>query len=734
MLIGALSACGGGGSSGSSGSGGTTPPPAGSFTVGGTVSGLAGSGLVLQVNGGGNLAVAAKATSFAFSSALATGTAYTVSVLTQPSNPAQSCTVSGASGTVGSANVTSVSVACTTFDFSVGGSISGLTGSGLVLKDNGGDALTVTANAKSFVFPTAIASGAAYAVSVATEPSGETCTVTNGSGTVGADNVTTVSIACTTGSGGGTTKYTVGGTISGLTSAGLVLADNVGDHLTVMAGAKSFTLPTSFAGGSAYTVSVSTQPSSPAQTCTVANGSGTVGAVNVTTVAITCSAPLYTVGGSISGLTSGGLVLQDNAGDNLTVPANATTFTFATGLKTGATYAATILTQPSAPAEVCTLTNGSGTIASSNITNISVSCVRIGQFVFVANSIDGVNSNGDISAFAINPLNGTLTAVAGSPFAMGTNDMYPTAIAIDRNGHVFVSNGHSTDVAVLDIGSNGALTFESDYVTSATSGTAVAVSAIPANPYLYVGGSNTSNVQVGSISGFSVSANTGALTSNPNTPYSADSGMSGIAVDPAAQFVFATSSAHDWILVYSVGAAGDLTELTNSPFSTSPGGNLGSPYGVVTSPLGTGAGGFLYVANPATASVSGFSYDNTGNLTAINGGPFLTEGGQPEGIAIDPAGKYLYVTNYADGDVSSFSINPQSGALTLIGSPVNTGNLTGATPTPGPVDVKVDPSGQFVYVVNYLDNSVSLFTSKAGVLTLAGTYPAGSEAVAVAIE
>jgi 6-phosphogluconolactonase (cycloisomerase 2 family) len=731
-----MAACGGGGGGG--GSTTTTPPPsappAATYTIGGTVSGLTGSGLVLQDNGGNNLTVTADATSFTFSTALAGGAAYAVSVSTQPSSPAQVCTVASGSGTVASSDVASVAITCTTpapvvNTFKIGGTIAGLTASGLVLQDNGGAQLAVSANATTFQFPASIATGNPYAVTVSTQPSSpaQVCTVAHGSGTVGSANVTTVAITCST------SLFTIGGSISGLTSGGLVLQDTAGDHLTVPARAASFVFPTSVPGGSAYTVSVLTQPSNPAQTCSVANGSGTTGAGNVTTVAITCSPPLYKVGGSISGLTSSGLVLQDNAGDNLTVPANATTFTFATGLQSAKPYAVTVLTQPTAPAELCTVTNGSGTVASSNITNISVSCARVGQFVFVANSTDGASSNGDVSAFAINSTSGVLTPVTGSPFALGTNDQYPTGIAIDQNGHAYVSNGHSTDVAFLDIAGNGALSFHADYVSSGTSGSSIAVSAIPAggsNPYLYVAGSSTLNVQIGSVSGFKIDPNSGDLSSNPNTPYEASNPPTAVAVDPATQFVFATSSSHDWIFVYSIGTAGDLTQLLNSPYST----NQGSPYGVVASPLGTSAGGFVYTANPATGSVSGFSYDNTGNLTAISGSPFQTDGAQPEGIAIDPAGKYLYVTNYQDGDVTSFSIDPQSGALTLIGSPVNTGNLTGATPTPGPIDVKVDPSGQFVYVVNKVDGSVSLFTANAGTLTLAGTYAAGAEATAAAIE
>ena len=88
----------------------------------------------------------------------------------------------------------------------IGGTISGLTGSGLVLRNNGGDELTVAPGATSFTFATPIASESAYAVTVAAQPSGpsQTCTVTSGGGTVGAADVTSVSIACVT------TTFTIG--------------------------------------------------------------------------------------------------------------------------------------------------------------------------------------------------------------------------------------------------------------------------------------------------------------------------------------------------------------------------------------------------------------------------------------------------------------------------------------------------------------------------------------------
>lgn len=107
-----FSACGGGSS------GSITPPPPATYTISGTISGLTGNGLVLQDNLTDNLTVAAAATSFVFTTHIQSGAAYSVTVLTQPSDPAQNCTVTSASG-VATANVTNVAVTCAD-DFSVG--------------------------------------------------------------------------------------------------------------------------------------------------------------------------------------------------------------------------------------------------------------------------------------------------------------------------------------------------------------------------------------------------------------------------------------------------------------------------------------------------------------------------------------------------------------------------------------------------------------------------------------
>jgi len=110
-----LYACGGGSSTAGTGTGGGQTSTGGghtgtggpAFTIGGTVVGLTGTGLVLQDNAGDNLTVSASG-AFAFPTPLADGAPYSVSVLTQPGSPSQTCTVSG--GTYNNSSPTAISL------------------------------------------------------------------------------------------------------------------------------------------------------------------------------------------------------------------------------------------------------------------------------------------------------------------------------------------------------------------------------------------------------------------------------------------------------------------------------------------------------------------------------------------------------------------------------------------------------------------------------------------------
>jgi len=100
-------------------------------------------------------------------------------------------------------------------------------------------------------------------------------------------------------------NYTIGGSVSGLTASGLVLAVTAGSQtVSVPSGATSYVFPTAQPNGTAYTVSVQTQPTG--LTCSVSNASGTISGANVVNANVACSVSQYTVtpsagtGGSIA--------------------------------------------------------------------------------------------------------------------------------------------------------------------------------------------------------------------------------------------------------------------------------------------------------------------------------------------------------------------------------------------------------------------------------------------------
>jgi hypothetical protein len=157
-----------------------------SFHVGGTITGLLGSGLALKNNGADPVDPTADGP-FVFRRASEVGAAYEVTVATQPQTPKQTCVVANGKGTV-TADVMDVAITCTTDTFTVGGTVTGLAdGDNLVLTNNGAGDLTVPNG--PFVFAGSSNSGDAYDIEVKSNPAGLYCGVTNGTGTVASANV-----------------------------------------------------------------------------------------------------------------------------------------------------------------------------------------------------------------------------------------------------------------------------------------------------------------------------------------------------------------------------------------------------------------------------------------------------------------------------------------------------------------------------------------------------------------
>jgi len=561
------------------------------------------------------------------------------------------------------------------------------------------------------------------------------------------------------GGGGGTTPtYSVGGTVSGLSGTGLVLQDNGGDNLAV-SGNGAFTFATKVNSGAAYAVTVSTQPSG--QTCTVGSGSGTATG-NVTNVAVTCTstASTVTVGGTVSGLTGTGLVLQDNNGDDLPVASNGS-FVFATAIGSTAAYSVTVKTQPTGPAQGCTVANGSGTAAGANITSVTVSCLNMGQFAYTAN-----NQSDSISQWKIDPASGNLTP-AGANVAVPHS---PDAVSLAPNGKwAFTATNSGLLIYAFSIDPNtGALTavpgspFTNAQFASGHPNPDIAVD--PTSHYLYLASLND-----GTVGGFAIDQTTGALTALPGAPYMAGTGAGAIpAFSPNGKFLYIMNQTANTVSAYAINSDGSLSNITGSPFAT----GVTTPTWISFTPNGS----FAYVSGSVSNNVAAFTADpNTGALTPIAGGIYPTNDSYPADITIDIAGKHLYVPNKHGATISAFTINGD-GTLTSVGSAptgsgttflqiqvsgkyaygsasqattnglygyaidATTGALTALTGSPyatgsQPLFVTIDPSGTYAYTANYGSANVSGFKidPTTGVPTSLGNFAAGTAPFVVSI-
>ncbi|HVV49714.1 MAG TPA: hypothetical protein VHO06_08650, partial [Polyangia bacterium] len=675
---------GSGGSGGSSGSGGS----GGMVTIGGTVSGLAGAGLVLSDNGGDNLTVSANG-AFTFNGKLAAGAAFQVTVATQPTAPSQTCVVSGGSGTA-SQDVTTVAVTCMTNSYRVGGMVSGLSGTGLVLQDNGGDNLSVSADG-SFSFATAVASGATFTVTIHAQPTGpqQTCTVSGGSGTVAAGDVTSVMVNCST------QAFAVGGTVSGLAGTGLVLQDNGGDDLAIGANG-SFAFATAVASGGAFAVTVKTQPSSPAQTCVVAGGAGAVANAAVSTVTVTCTTDTHTVGGTVSGLAGTGLVLQDNLGDNLSLSTNGA-FTFATPLASGSAYAVTVLSQPASPSQTCTVATGSGSIGAADVKGVAVTCVT--NTYAVGGTVVGLlgqglvlqdNAGDDLQVTANGAFTFATSVASGGAFAVtvATQPSGPTQSCSVSGGSGTVGAGAVTSVVVncatdqyviggdvsglvggglalalnggtaLAVGADGTFAFP-DTVASggAYAVTVVAQPTAPSQTCTVAGGSGT--VAAANVSSVHVTC-----TTDTHTIGGTVSGLAGTG------------------LVLQDNAGDDLTVGSNGAFTFATAVASGQGYLVTvatqpTSPLQTctvtaGSGG---VSNADVTSVVVQCVTNVytvgGTVTGLAGTLQLLDGSDP--LTVTANGMFTFPTAVPSGGAYAVSVSAQPS------SPSQTCTVTGGT-------------------------------------------------------
>jgi DNA-binding beta-propeller fold protein YncE len=359
---------------------------------------------------------------------------------------------------------------------------------------------------------------------------------------------------------------------------------------------------------------------------------------------VTVSTPLkFTVGGTVSGLNAGNsLVLQDNGGDTLTVSANGS-FTFPTALANGATYAVTILTQPTG--QTCTVTNGNGIINNTNVINVTISCSssssRASLFAYVTNADLG---NSSVSYCPINS-DGSF----GACNTTGNGFSTPDGITINPTGSfAYVTNATNNTVSYCPINSNG--TFGTCTSTGNGFSNPAGIAISPTGNFAYVANHNNSTVSycpINSNGTFGTCSTTGIGFVVPD----------GIAINPAGSFAYVTDQNLNTVFYCSINSNGSFGTCTPT------GSGFNAPAGIAINPAGT----FAYVTSQNNSTVFYCPINSNGSFgtcTATGSGIAF-----PVGIAINVAGTIAYIVN--------------ANSSTALYCPINSNGSLGACTTTG---------------------------------------------------
>ncbi|EMY60736.1 beta strand repeat-containing protein [Leptospira terpstrae] len=267
-----------------------------------------------------------------------------------------------------------------------------------------------------------------------------------------------------------TGPYKISVTVSGLLGSGLALDLNSGAETIVVNSDGGYEFTTALTTGSNFNVTIKTQPILPVQTCSVSGGMGVVGFGNINSIIVNCDPLRYTIGGTITGLDGiTGLILTNSVdGSTLSVAVASGAFAFTQTYLNGTTYNVSVSTQPNHPVQNCVTTNGVGTIAGANITNITIACTSIAFPIEVtavgiaSGTLSIRNNNSELLTISTNGLHRFPTNII-------TNNSYSLQVVSTPANHQCILNSTSGTVtgtisitancfSVLSIGpSNGGI-------------------------------------------------------------------------------------------------------------------------------------------------------------------------------------------------------------------------------------------------------------------------------------
>jgi len=331
--------------------------------------------------------------------------------------------------------------------------------------------------------------------------------------------------------------------------------------------------------------------------------------------------------------------------------------------------------------------------------------------VYVNDNTAGVNTIAGFDRHA----DGTLTPLAGSPFAaggagtgVGIGSQGALQITSDGNYLLAVDAG-SNQISVLRIGPDGGLKPVGGGPVS--SGGTEPVSIAVHDNLVYVANAGNGGSD---YAGFTLNPGGHLRPLAGSTVTLPDGSTPGdVLFNSDGTKLVGTRVGSSLIDSFTVGADGRLTAAAGSPFPAQGAGPFGSEFRP-TDPTE------LYVSNAhggaGNGTVSAFDDGSDGTLTSIGSSPFADLQTAPCWIEISKDGLFLFTVNTASNSISRYAIG-SDGSLGLLGStPLSTAQA-------GAEDVRLGPGGRTLWVVDTGARAISAFAVDGGNLTELSSSP-----------
>jgi 6-phosphogluconolactonase len=403
--------------------------------------------------------------------------------------------------------------------YTVGGTVTGVRGSGMVIEDNSGNALTVVGNG-TFQFASGIDQGGAYSVTITTQPSGQTCVVRNGAGTIGTADIDNVVITCS---------------LPGLYAYVANMSSNSISAFAIDAstGALTPVADSPFASAGTTPVAAVVDP----------NGTYLYVANNASN-----NLSVYAIDASTGALSEVGEPVPTGNGPFAVLVDPHNQFVYVAN-KTDNTVSVYSIASGGALSEI----GGSPFAVGEEPASLAID--PGGNFLYVTSY-----AGGSIYAFSIEPGAGAIAAIGGSPFGAGAGAL---SIAIDPTGtYAYVANesGHSISLYSIDTGTGALAALSGSPIATQTQPESLVVD--PAGRFLFAADVTAGN----DLSSYSITPSSGALTL-ASSAVAGDFPL-GVAVNPAGTFVYVANENSNDVSAYSIDATtGALTAVKGSPFA-----------------------------------------------------------------------------------------------------------------------------------------------------------------------